>query len=92
MIEGFKHRGLQRLYDTDDGRKLPADMLDRLRTILAALDAAADITDLDRPSFKLHKLKGDLKGHWAITVRANWRITFKFADGNATDVDFIDYH
>jgi toxin HigB-1 len=92
MIEGFKHRGLQRLYEADDGRKLPADMLDRLRGILAALDQALDIEDLNRPSFKLHKLKGDLKGHWAVTVRANWRIVFVFDNGTVRDVDFIDYH
>jgi toxin HigB-1 len=92
MIDGFKHKGLQRLYDADDGRKLPADMLDRLRVLLAAMDEATDIEDLDRPSFKLHKLKGDIKGYWAITVRANWRIVFRFKAGKVLDVDFVDYH
>jgi toxin HigB-1 len=92
MIESFKHKGLKRLYDDDDGRKLPADMLSRLRTILAALDQAATVTDLDRPSFKLHKLKGDMEGLWAVTVRANWRVTFSIDQDRVRDVDFIDYH
>ena len=92
MIESFAHRGLKRLYESDDGRKLPADMLARIRVILADLDDAADVADLNRPSYRLHKLKGDRQGYWSITVRANWRIVFRFVDGNALDVDFVDYH
>jgi proteic killer suppression protein len=56
------------------------------------LNVAVDIRDMDRPSFRLHPLKGDLKEYWAVTVRANWRIIFRFNDGNALDVDLIDYH
>jgi toxin HigB-1 len=47
---------------------------------------------MDNPIFKLHPLKGKLRGHWAVTVRANWRITFRFDNGKAKDVDFVDYH
>lgn len=92
MIESFAHKGLKRFYEDDDGRKLPADMLERIAIILAALDDATDIEEMNRPSFKLHKLKGDRKGFWAVTVRANWRIVFRFEDGRASDVDFLDYH
>ncbi len=47
---------------------------------------------MNRPSYRLHKLKGDWKGFWAVTVRASWRIVFRFEDGKASDVDFLDYH
>ena len=67
-------------------------MVDRIRRILAALDAAATIEALNQPTLRLHMLKGDLKEFWAITVRANWRIVFRFKDGNVFDVDFVDYH
>lgn len=92
MIVSFAHKGLRRLFESDDRRKLPPDMTDRIAVLLAALDAAAGIEAMDRPSFRLHPLKGDLKGFWAVSVRANWRIIFRFEDGDARDVDFIDYH
>jgi proteic killer suppression protein len=56
------------------------------------LDAAASVGDLNLPGFRLHPLKKDLKGYWAVIVRANWRVIFRFADGKATDVDYLDYH
>ena len=92
MIEGFRHKGLRRLYEDEDRRSLPPDMVERIQVLLAALDAAKVIEDLQRPSFRLHPLKGDLKGYWAVTVRSNWRIIFRFEDGNVFDVDFVDYH
>ena len=67
-------------------------MLERIRAILTLSDAAKDIDDLNRPSLRLHAMKGDLKGLWAVTVRANWRITFRFDEGVVRDVDFMDYH
>jgi toxin HigB-1 len=92
MISSIRHKGLRRLFDDDERRGLPPEMVQRLRVILAALDAAERIEDLDRPSFRLHPLKGDLKGFWSVTVRANWRIVFRFENGDAYDVDYIDYH
>jgi proteic killer suppression protein len=92
VIQTFAHKGLRRFYESGDRSKLPADMADRIAVLLAALDEAEAIRDLDRPSFRLHPLKGDLKGVWSIAVRANWRIIFRFADGDAWDVDFTDYH
>jgi toxin HigB-1 len=92
MIETFRHKGLRLLYAEDDRSRLPADMVERIKLVLEALDSASSIEGMERPSFRLHRLKGDLKGKWAVTVRANWRITFRFEDGNAFDVDFLDYH
>ena len=65
---------------------------EKLRDILARLDAASSAADMDLPGFRLHPLKGELKGFWAVTVRANWRVIFRFADGEALDVDYVDYH
>jgi len=64
----------------------------KLRDILARLDAASTVADMDLPGFRLHPLKGDFKGFWAVTVRANWRVIFRLAEGDALDVDYIDYH
>jgi proteic killer suppression protein len=63
-----------------------------VRDILVRLDAAGALADIDVPGFKLHPLKGELKGFRAITVRANWRVVFRFADGDALDVNYVDYH
>ncbi len=92
MIRSIRHKGLKRLYAEGDRSRLPSDMVERIEDILALLDAASDVKDLDRPSLRLHQLKGDLKGLWALTVRANWRITFRFEAGDAFEIDFLDYH
>jgi len=92
MIESFRHKGLKRFYQQDDRSKLQPDMVERIAVILAALDAASRIAAMDRPSFRLHRLKGNRRGFWAVTVRANWRIVFRFEDGRALDVDLVDYH
>ncbi len=92
MIDTFRHRGLRRLFEDDDRSKLPAENISRLRLILAALDVAERIEDMNIHSFRLHALKGDLKGFWAVTVRANWRVIFRFGGGHASDVDLVDYH
>lgn len=92
MIVSFRHKGLRRFFEDDDRSKLPPELVERIRSILAFLDAAGRIEDLDQPTLRLHALKGDLKDFWAVTVRANWRIVFRFDDGDASDVDFVDYH
>jgi toxin HigB-1 len=92
MIESFRHNGLRRLYEDDDRKLLPPELVGRIREILTALEAAQTLEGLSRPSFRIHALKGDWKGFWAVTVRANWRIVFRFAAGKASDVDFVDYH
>ena len=91
MIRGFRHRGLKRLWGGDPSR-VSATLRDRLENVLAVLDAATAATDLDLPGYRLHALKGDLKGLWSVTVSGNWRITFRIEDGNVFDVDLTDYH
>jgi proteic killer suppression protein len=92
VIQSFRHKGLKRLYEDDDHRGILREHSEKLRDILARLDAASTIADMDLPGFRLHSLKGELKGYWAVTVRANWRVTFRFSEANALDVDYVDYH
>jgi len=88
----LRHKGLKRLHEDDDVRGVNGQQVVKLRDILARLDAATEIADLDLPGFRLHPLKGGLTGFWAVTVRANWRVIFRFEDGECWDVDYIDYH
>ena len=92
MIESFRHKGLKQLFEDDNPKGVNAEHIRKLNQILALLDAANSVDGLDVQSFRLHALKGDLKGCWSITVRANWRVIFKFENGNASDVDLVDYH
>jgi proteic killer suppression protein len=92
MIQSIRHKGLRRLYEDDDPRGVIAEHVVKPRDILVRLDASGGVGDLDVAGFKLHPLKGDRRGFWAITVRANWRVIFRFEDGDALDVDFVDYH
>jgi proteic killer suppression protein len=92
MIRSIRHKGLKRLYADDDPRGVLKEHAVKLRDILARLDAASAVSDMDLPGFRLHPLKGELKGSWAVTVRANWRVIFRFVEGDALDVDYADYH
>jgi proteic killer suppression protein len=92
MIRSFRHRGLKRLYDRDDRRGIRPDLVDTIQEVLTVLDDAATPRELGLPGYRLHPLKGDLKGFWSVTVRANWRIIFRFDGGDAFDVELVDYH
>ena len=92
MIGSFRHKGLKQLYEDDNPRGVNAEHVRKIRQILALLSVAQSVGDLDVATFRLHPLKGDLKGFWSLTVRANWRIIFRFEDGKAFDVDLVDYH
>lgn len=92
MIGSFRHRGLKRLYEAADASKVPSHLLQRVEEILGLLDVAVTAHDMALPGYRLHKLKGDLKGHWSVTVSGNWRIIFRIESGNAVDVDLLDYH
>jgi toxin HigB-1 len=92
MIDGFKHKGLKQLFESDNPKGVNAKYVRKVKQILALLDAAQNMTDLGYVTFRLHPLKGDLKGFWSMTVQANWRIIFRFEDGKASDVDLVDYH
>lgn len=92
MIRSFKHRGLKRLYERADRSGIRPDLLEMVEDILARLDEADTPQALSLPGYRLHPLKGNLKGSWSVTVRANWRIIFRFQGGDAFDVELIDYH
>jgi proteic killer suppression protein len=92
MIRQFRHRGLKRLFEDDNGRELNPQHVETIRRILARLDRATEPGHMDLPGWRLHPLKGALAGFWSVTVRANWRIIFRFKNGEATDVDYLDYH
>ena len=92
MIASFRHRGLKRLYEDDDLRGLSQAHVDKIKRILARMDEAADVRNMALPGFGLHPLKGKFKGLWAVSVTGNWRIVFRFENGNAYDVDLVDYH
>ena len=92
MVRSIRHKGLKRLYEDDDARGVAPEHAIKLRDILTRLDAARAVSDMDLPGFRLHPLTGDMQGCWAVTVRANWRVIFRFADAEASDLDYLDYH
>ena len=92
LIRTIRHKGLKRLFEQDDPSGVNPEHAAKLRDILATLHAAPAVTHMDLPGLKLHPLKGQMKGFWAVTVRATWRVIFRFAGGPAEDVDCVDYH
>jgi proteic killer suppression protein len=86
VIKNIRHKGLKRLYEDDDPRGVTPEHVTKLRDILARLDVARAVSAMDVPGFRLHPLKGDLKGVWGVTVRANWRVIFRFVEGDALDL------
>jgi proteic killer suppression protein len=92
MIRSFQHRGLKRLVERDDRSGIRPDLLDDVEDILGRLNVATTPQALNLPGYRLHPLKGDLQGYWSVTVRANWRIMFRFEGTDVFDVELIDYH
>jgi toxin HigB-1 len=92
MIRSVKGRGLKRFYSSGDCSGIGADLVDTVERILTALNSALTPQELNLPRYRLHALKGDRTGYWSVTVRANWRIIFRFEEGDAWDVELIDYH
>lgn len=92
MIKNFKHKGLEQFFTKDVRRLLDIKDLPKITRILDRLDAAMLVEDMNMPSWDLHELKGDRKGVWSVAVRKNWKITFRFENGDAYDVNFEDYH
>lgn len=92
MIRSFRHKGLRRFFAEGDRQRIDAKQVDRIRRLLDRLDAATAPGDMNLPGFDFHELKGDRKGTFSVSVTGNWRITFKFSAGDASDVDLEDYH
>lgn len=91
MIETIKHKGLRRLYEKNDRSGIRPDLVDKLGKILSALAAANGAEEMALPMFRLHWLAGDRRGTYSVTVKANWRVTFRFEEGAALDVNLEDY-
>ena len=83
---------MRRFFERGDESRIHAGHRETVRDILARLSASFGPQDMDLSGFRLHPLKGKDKGFWAVTIRANWRIIFRFEDGQAVDVDYLDYH
>ncbi|MDE0412256.1 MAG: type II toxin-antitoxin system RelE/ParE family toxin [Gammaproteobacteria bacterium] len=92
MIKSFRHSGLKELYEEGCTAKVVQGHVPKLLRILTALDRSSGPSGMDIPGFRLHALKGAMKGRYTVSVSANWRVTFWFEDGHAMDVDYLDYH
>lgn len=92
MIKTFHHKGLETFFRTGSVKGIQAKHAPKLALALDWLDAAARVEDMNFPGSNLHQLKGDLKNHWSVKISGNWRLTFKFEDGDASVVDYQDYH
>jgi proteic killer suppression protein len=92
MIQGFLHKGLARFYETGSTAGIQVIHARRLRLILTNLDQAETPTDMNLPGLRLHELKGDRKGTWAVDVSGNWRVTFRFSGKDTDQVNYEDYH
>lgn len=92
MIRSFRSKALKRFWERDDASKLPADRIERITFILDRLDAAVEPAAMNLPGLGFHQLAGQQRGRYAVSVTANWRITFAFEHEHAVDVDFEDYH
>ena len=94
MIVSFRHKGLERFWTLNDRKKLPADQIGKIDRILDLLDEIEELPKdlMPFPGLACHPLKGDLAGFWSVKVNKNYRIVFRFEDGNVSEIDYIDYH
>ena len=92
MILSFRHKGLRRLFEHNERKGIRPDLIEKIENVLTLLNRARSPNDMTLPGYRLHPLKGDLNGFWSVTVRANWRVIFRFKEGHALDVDLVDYH
>jgi len=93
MIVSISHKGLKLLWEKDNSTKLPPAHVDKIRRVLTVLDTIKTLKPLQQiPGYRLHALKGSLKGYWSVTITGNYRIIFRFENENVHDVDYIDYH
>lgn len=92
MIRSFRHKGLEGFFKTGSKRDIKPEQAARLKDVLFRLQFAQKLSDLDFPGANLHPLKGELAGFYAVNVSGNWRLVFRFQDGDALEVDYLDYH
>jgi proteic killer suppression protein len=92
-IRNISHKGLRRLYESDDPKGLPADTVGKLRKMLAFLDSIASEEEVrDVPTWKAHRLTGDRRGTWSLHVSRNWRLTFEIDGDELANINLEDYH
>lgn len=93
MIKTIRHKGLKALYEKNQTKGIQQSQIKRVNALLARLEASSTAADMDFPGLRLHPLKGEMAGFYAVDVSGNWRLIFRFDDdGNAIDVDLVDYH
>ena len=92
MIQNFKHKGLKQLFEKGTMSGVNSQHVNRLKLILALLETAETLEDIDLPGLNLHELKGKRKGTWSLKVSENCRVTFKLEKGDALDVNYEEYH
>ena len=92
MIRTFKHKGLKQYFETGKPKGIPTVMTKRIQVRLNVLNRAKELRDLNLPSFGFHRLSGDRKGEYALTVTGNYRLTFRFENGDVLDLNLEDYH
>ena len=92
MIGRFRHKGLERFFRSGDTRGINAPHAARLRRLLTSLNVSTGPAGMNLPGYRLHRLTGERKEQWAVSVSGNWRLVFEFDGQNATDVDLVDYH
>jgi len=92
VIKSFDHKSLERFFYDGDKRGIQPAHSQKIADILDRLDASVSIRDINYPGSNLHKLQGKLERLWSVKVSGNWRITFKFMEGNAYVVEYRDYH
>jgi len=92
VIQSFRQKGLRRFFESGSVAAIQPRHAKRLRMLLAALDTAHSIDDMNVPGFRLHRLKGTERDRWSVWVNGNWRLTFEFVDGHAYNIDYEDYH
>ncbi len=92
MILNIKHKGLRAFWEKGETRRLNQDWIRRIDRIMNALNEAQIPADMDLPGFRLHLLRENYKGFYAVDVSGNWRIVFRFEGSNTADIDLTDYH
>jgi proteic killer suppression protein len=92
VIETIKHKGLRQLYEKNNRSAIRTDLVEKVQKILSALEATNGPKEMNLPLFRFHPLTGDRRGTYSVTVKANWRVAFRFHEGAAYDVDLEDYH
>jgi proteic killer suppression protein len=92
VIKSFRHKGLKKFFESGSAAGIQPRDARRLRMLLAALDTAQSIEDMNVPGFRLHPLKGTDRGRWSVWVNGNWRLTFEFEAGQSYLLDYEDYH